>query len=107
MRFKFDDTTRSVEANAVSHFRVTDLISQNVVSRIITSKSSKLSPEGIRGYIGWVTSLSDGASFADDHQIDEIAQRISQGELILLAIDPSWGAEVVIIAQSFSVSANE
>jgi hypothetical protein len=96
--------TKTIGLSGVSHFRAVDLITQNVVSRIIVSSLDKLSSEDSRRWIGWVTSLSDNASFATDQQILDIEQRISQGELTLLVIEPSWGAEIVIIAKSYSVN---
>jgi hypothetical protein len=96
--------TKTIGLSGVSHFRAVDLITQNVVSRIIVSSLDRLSLEDIRRWIGWVTSLSDGESFSTPEGSAEIERRISNEEYILLVFVPSWGAEIVIIAKSYSVN---
>lgn len=105
LRFALDGAaTKTIRLSGVSYFRAVDLITQNVVSRIIAPSLDNLWSEDIRRWIGWVTSLSDNASFATAQQILDIERRISQGEITLLVVEPSWGAEIVIIAKSYSVT---
>lgn len=100
MRFASGDTEGELIADSVSHFKASDVVTQNVVSRILASSSGELSAQDVEDRIRWVTTLSDGSAFANDQEISEIARRISAREAVLLAIEPSWGAEIVIIAKS-------
>ena len=93
----------TIKMEGVSHFRAVDLIMQNVISRVLASEIDTMTSEYARRRISWVTSLSDGASFADDEGISAIEHRISAGEMVLLVFEPSWGAEMVVIAKSYSV----
>jgi hypothetical protein len=105
LRFVLDDRSiRRVDIADVSHFKATDFIAQNVVSRIEVSTPESIPSQDIHHWIGWVTTLSDGSSFATSQEVSSIAQRVVQGELVLFVVKPSWGTEIAIIGKSYIVS---
>jgi len=93
-----------IEMAGVSHFKISDFIMQNVVSNLLISSFKKLPHEEVERKVRWVTNLGDGEAFATDSEVLEITQRIIMRELVLFALDPSWGREVVAICKSCRVN---
>ena len=77
--------------------RIVDLIQQNVVSQAFLSSSGDLSDEYLIKSIKWACSLSDSSEFINDSQAKAWIERIKRGELSLFVIEPSWGAELVVV----------
>lgn len=95
-----------VLVEGVTHFRATDIVMQNVVSRLLISSLDALSSDDVRHWLRWVTRLSSGSSFASDEQLDLLCAKILSQELVLLFLEPSWGVELVIVGNSISVTAS-
>jgi hypothetical protein len=93
-----------IRLEGVSHLRANDIVSQNVVSRVLVSSNNKFSADEISHWTKWVTTLTDTSSFATEDQLAMIQEQISQSQYFLLVLEPSWGAEIVVIAKSYSIS---
>lgn len=93
-----------VLVDGVTHFRAADVIMQNVVSRLLISSRDALSDNDIADRLRWVTRLSDTSSFASDPQLDLLRAKLLSNELVLIFLEPSWGAELVIVGKSISVT---
>lgn len=105
LRFVLPDKgVRIVELGSVSHFRANDVIGQNVVSRMLVSSNGDFSPGDLLRWIRWVTSLDGTGPFATDEQIEAIRRQVEEGQLLLVVLEPSWGAELAVLAEAYSVS---
>jgi hypothetical protein len=87
----------------VCGFRVVDYGPQNVVSRLLSSSLSSLTHEDITRQVTWLNSTSEGKCLIDASAIDKLVERIERNELLLFVLEPSWGAEVSILARTFAL----
>ena len=83
--------------------RVGDFGLQNVVSRILDSRSHAFSAEEVRDYVQWAGSQHDYRASIPEEKADEIAAALSKGELTLFVAEPSVGALVVILCQRIEI----
>lgn len=58
--------------------------------------SSSASEQAIGELIRWLTSLSDAASFLTDSKWDELTASLLDGNIKLIYLEPSQGAELAI-----------
>lgn len=87
----------------VELFRVSDYIKQNVVNRIIVTPTDQLERPDVKRAIIWGSSLSDTSSLIRDDSIEEYVNKIIGEELHLVLLEPSWGAEAVVVCKSFQI----
>jgi hypothetical protein len=92
-----------IQMDGVTHFRTSDFILQNVVSRLLISSRDFLSKEEIGDRLGWVVRLSDTGPFATDEQLALLLAKVQSKELVLVVLEPSWGAELVAVGRSVSI----
>jgi len=85
----------------VAVFRINNFIKQNIVSRLITSLTQSISDEEVTHWVKWTNSL-DSDVMIKPEAVQNYVNRIKNKELILLIIEPSWGAEIAVICRSFS-----
>jgi len=81
----------------VKAFRVVDFISQNIISWAFHSDAENFDGPFIERLVRWVNSLSDGACMISQGAISNYVEKIRSGAMKVLAIEPSWGAELVCI----------
>jgi len=79
-----------------SHYRITDFTLHNTISRAMIFDSSSASEQAIGELIRWLTSLSDAASFLTDSKWDELTASLLDGNIKLIYLEPSQGAELAI-----------
>lgn len=84
--------------------RITDFVMQNVVSEIRISKFENFSEEELKGLVNWSNSFSDVEIELTPDSMRKCLEDISNGRLQVLAIEPSRGAEAVIVAERIFVS---
>lgn len=94
---------RAIQLNNVSHFRATDVISQNVVSDVLISSERSFSPDDILHWLKWITKLTDTGTFATDDQLRMIQAQVLRRERILFVSEPSWGAEIAAISETYMI----
>jgi len=88
-----DRSAVTLALQGVEDFRVTDLIPQNVVSRLMLHDATAFSASHIRAAIAWARSFFEAQP--DAHHVDKIIEQVQNGALGLLILEPSWGAELV------------
>ncbi|WP_152415096.1 hypothetical protein [Cupriavidus sp. HMR-1] len=92
-----DGSEVSMKLCGVKTIRITDYVSQNIVSRVLHSESMQLDRVALNQLVTWANSLSDGTCLISREAADAYVSDIQTGALRLFAIEPSWGAELVCI----------
>lgn len=87
-----------------SHYRVTDFTPHNIISRAIIFDGNSVSEQAIRETMKWLTSLSDAASFLTNSKLDELTASLLNGNIKLIYLEPSQGAELAILCKDFQIS---
>jgi hypothetical protein len=84
----------------VAAFRATDMGVQNVVSRLLVHGSNMtLTEDELVERVGWVSRTCDGEQLAQPAALNALVHKIVSGERLLFILEPSWGAEVIAIAE--------
>lgn len=97
-----DGQRRSLTLCGCEFFRVTDFVSQNVVSRLLIFHGQDIDKGSITEKLRWATSLCDASSFLGQERLNDIIAKIQRGERSLLVLEPSCGAEMVILFEDMS-----
>ncbi|MEM5432967.1 hypothetical protein [Cupriavidus oxalaticus] len=92
-----DGSEATLELHGVKAIRMVDFISQNVISRVLCSEAMSFDERDLQRLVAWTNSLSDGTCLISQEAIEKYVTDIQSGSLKLLAIEPSWGAELVCI----------
>jgi hypothetical protein len=85
-------------------YRINNIQYQNVVSTIFYSISvvDEARPE-IEKLTRWTCSGASDVLLIPEIKVEEIIERILEKKIKLLYIDPSWGAEIGVIAASITL----
>lgn len=92
-----DGQKKSLKLNNCEFFRVNDFVSQNVVSRLLIYQGQDIDKLSVIEKLEWATSLCDTSSFLGEERLDDIVAKMQRGECSLLVLEPSWGAELVVL----------
>lgn len=92
-----DGLSRVLMLHKPQIFRITDFVSQNVVSRLHIISGEQVDEDFVVENLTWASRQRDFASFLQVQVIEDILEKIKQRERSLLVIEPSWGAEVVVL----------
>jgi hypothetical protein len=84
--------------------RIDNFQLQNVVSRVLASGSGAEFGDDLERVFRWTSSGNTGALLISEQNLRRHVARIRAGELRLLYVDPSWGAEIGVIAEGFHLS---
>ena len=93
----------SLRCQQVKAFRCEDLNLQNVVSKIRFSSKDYFTDDELEYRIKWATSTSDTKSWLSEDVKEKWIEKIKTGDLALIYVEPSAGAQIVIICAQFSV----
>ncbi len=93
---------RELLFRGVHSLRATDFVEQNVVSRVLLSSNHLFSAEDLTNRVQWANRLSDTRPFMSDEPLQRCVDRLQRGELTLFVLEPSWGAELVILSESIT-----
>ncbi|MBX3711355.1 MAG: hypothetical protein KF800_05290 [Lysobacter sp.] len=93
-----------IRGSGVLAFRAIDIVTQNVVSRILLTGTHKLSDAHIREKLQWVSSCVDAPSYFSLITIDDYLMRIQRSEIFLLIIESSIGAEICLLCEKVRLS---
>jgi hypothetical protein len=89
-----------VRCEVVSVFRLGEMGLQNVASRLLISSEREFQPDDIRERINWAASRDSWEYAMTDEQAAHFATEIGQRKLIVLVLEPSIGAELVVVCKS-------
>lgn len=81
----------------VVEYRVLDFGMQNLVSRMINYQKDNFFHNEILELLKWVSSNSDSSTYWSNEELINIIEKIKSNGLALLYIEPSVGAEIVIL----------
>lgn len=105
LRFaRVDGTTGTFRFIGVVSQRVVDFAEQNVVSRLLISPTYNFSAAEVEQWSRWVDSRDDFQATVDQKQIDQRIADFVAGRKALFVLEPSCGAEVVVVCDSIWLS---
>ena len=94
-----DGTGRCLTFEEVLTYRINNIIYQNVINAAILSTVSSTDRNEVNRLVTWTCHSDDGTRLASSERLANISQQIANGDLILAYFEPSWGAEVGVIAR--------
>jgi hypothetical protein len=77
--------------------RATDFVNQNVVSRVLLFRGPEIDTDSVIDKLRWASSLSDATPYLSPERMEVILAKIRGGQLSLLVLEPSCGAELVAL----------
>ncbi|WP_343681974.1 hypothetical protein [Acinetobacter baylyi] len=83
--------------SGVLECRVVDFGMQNIISRILVFQDESHNDEDILKVLNWVSSDVDSSSYLTEDKSDQIFNKIKYGDLKLIYLEPSIGAECAIL----------
>ena len=81
----------------VLEYRVLDFGKQNIISKVINYQKDNFCQDEIFELLKWVSSNSDSSTYWSNDELRKIVEKIKLNDLALLYIEPSAGAEIVIL----------
>lgn len=97
-----EKSEKILEFSSPLAYRVTDYSDQNIISRFIEIQSSSTSL--VECWVSWIFSDSNGSELASEEGKRKVIDEIHRGKMHLYVIEPSWGAEIAVIASSVAIS---
>lgn len=98
-----DKGIKEIVFDGIFGFRVTDYGLQNVVSRLLLSSITNFPNEDVIHRITWIKSTSEGKCLVDTATVTKLAEQIRKNDLLMFILEPSWGAEIAILARNFFI----
>jgi hypothetical protein len=89
-----------VRCEEISVFRLGEMGLQNVTSRLLISSEKEFKPDDIREHINWAASRDGWEYTMTDEQAVHFATEIQLRKLTVLVLEPSIGAELVVVCKS-------
>lgn len=80
--------------------RVIDFGMQNIISRIVAYQTENHNYKEILEVLHWITSTVDSSSYLSEIKSNQIFTKIRCGDLKLIYLEPSLGAECAILFKS-------
>lgn len=88
-----------LEFLGVVSFRLSDFVVQNVVSRVRATPWHSFADGRLEELMVWSNSFSDATIRLPSESMERALRAIEEGRLTVVMIEPSRGAEAVIIAE--------
>ena len=85
-------------------YRMNNVQYQNVVSRAMISADPEMSADDTERLFRWTSSGSAEQLLIGKDVFELHLRRIHSGELSLFHVEPSWGAEVGVVAQTIELA---
>lgn len=85
-------------------FRIDSVLLQNVVSRVLRSGVDIGSDGELERLVRWTCGEGSGNLLLAEQQFYCHLAKVRAGELRLLYVEPSWGAEIGVLAEGFDLS---
>jgi len=81
--------------------RIVDFAGQNVLSRLLISPRYEFSSDEVRTWVQWLNSRDDAkAAPVDNEKADRYVRDFLTGRRALFVLEPSCGAEMVVLCES-------
>lgn len=94
----------SISFIGLKAFRCEDFTLQNVINRVLRSSRNEITRENVDYWFQWVTSLSDSSSWLSENRKKEWISSCDLGKLDLIIIEPSAGAQIVVLCERSEIS---
>lgn len=105
LEFKGEDqTVYKILFSGILAYKINNIQYQNVVSRILTSRFTPDLEGDLEKVVRWTSSGSANDLLISEENLRKNIGRIRSGELQLYYVEPSWGAEIGVIAQTASLT---
>jgi hypothetical protein len=95
-----DGTKKTLTFGGCEMFRIVDFTSQNIVSRIALFNGESADESILVEKLRWVSSLCDASSYLNEDGMQSIIRRIRENKLTLVIVEPSAGAEIVVLCRN-------
>lgn len=92
-----------MELIGLQAFRAEDVTMQNVVSRLLRSSHGQIASDNLDHWLSWATSFSDTSSWLTDESRRKWLAACAVGDLDLVLLVPSAGAQVAAICERVSL----
>ena len=99
-----DSVACSLGLYGLKAFRCEDMTLQNVISRVLRSSAGEISGKALEYWLKWITSLSDADSWLSDERLLDWRSACEAGNLELVVLEPSAGAEVAALCERLVLS---
>lgn len=99
-----DRTIYLLSFERIITFRINNIQYQNVVSGALLFGVSKDFYEDLERVVKWICSGSEENLLISEKNLRDYIAKVRSGDLQLLYVDPSWGAEIGVIAENVSMS---
>jgi hypothetical protein len=93
-------TRKALALDGCEMFRVVDFTPQNVVSRLMVFRGSSIDESFLSEKLEWITSFCDASSYLSEDRRQDIIRRIKVGQLSLVVVEPSVGAEISALCRN-------
>jgi hypothetical protein len=98
-----DGTIAKVVFDGLCGLRVVDYGLQNIVSRLLSSSLSHFTHEDIVRHVIWINNTTEGKCLISAAVVDKLVGQIEKNEILLFVLEPSWGAEISVLARDFTL----
>lgn len=89
--------------HGVTQLRCTDFGLQNVVFQLnIHGVNEVLTENTIRSNVVWLFANDSGEQLANFAEIEAVVQQVLERRVLLIVMTPSWGAQIVALAERIS-----
>ena len=107
LEFKnIDQSTSKISFDGVLTYRINNIQYQHVISRIIVSGVTPDFGGDLEKTARWTCSGSSNELLIPEKNLQNHVGRILSGNLILFYVEPSWGAEIGVIAEAINMSSD-
>ncbi len=106
LRLSFKNSSKTINTllfRNILTYKINNVQYQNVVSRILVSKSGIQFDGDLEKVVRWTCSGSSNDLLISEDNLRSHIAEIRSGGLELFYAEPSWGAEVGVIAESINM----
>lgn len=99
------DNVRAITCEGIHALRAADIIRHNVVSRVLLSSWHRFAEGELAAKVNWANSLDGTEVRLGSPSMTRYETSIASGDWNLLVIEPSYGAEIVVICDRVALTA--
>ncbi|CAD6553244.1 hypothetical protein LMG28727_05509 [Paraburkholderia kirstenboschensis] len=99
-----DADVRAICCGGIHALRASDIIRHNVVSRVLLSSWHQFADGELTTKVNWANSLNGTEVRLGSSTLTRYEENIACGDWNLLVIEPSYGAEIVVVCDRVAVT---